>query len=504
MRAAGNLISLDLGSSGGRLHLGELSADGRLSIEPVAAFHNGPVQLGSRWYWDILQVWSSIGEALSAFAGRLDGPATLGIDSFGVDYLLTDRGDHIVAGPRHMRDPRTRDRVEAAYAVVPGDELYRRTGSMEIEINTLFQLLADRRDQPWLFDVADSLYLVPDYLGHLLTGRRYSEISIASTTELIDPRRRDWDRDLIERFGLPPRLFPAVVESGTVVGPIGASEARRIGFAVPVDVVAVASHDTASAAAAVPYEKASAAAFISLGTWSLVGRERPAPDLSDLSFRLNFTNECGVAGRTVHHKIQAGLWLAQEVRRLIGRDDPAFDFAAFEAAAASRPPLGFIFDADAAEFRDPVDMVAAIHGWFGARGLPIPESRAELARAIYDSLALSYVDTIADIERLTGDRVEVIHVVGGGAAIPTLLQAIADATGRRVVAGPVEATVIGNIIAQLVARRAVADFEAGRALVARSVRLATYTPSRHDAWQDAHRLLAGNAAVPALRRAAVN
>ncbi|MBS1183143.1 MAG: Rhamnulokinase [Proteobacteria bacterium] len=504
MRAAGNLISLDLGSSGGRLHLGELSTDGRLSIEPVAAFHNGPVQLGSRWYWDILQVWSSLGEALATVSGRLDGPATLGIDSFGVDYLLTDSGDHIVAGPRHMRDPRTRGRVEAAYAVVPRDELYRRTGSMEIEINTLFQLLADRRDQPWLSDVAASLYLMPDYLGHLLTGRRYSEISIASTSELVDPRRRDWDRELIERFGLSPRLFPPIVESGTIVGPVRSSEALRLGLAVPVDVVAVASHDTASAAAAVPYDEASAAAFISLGTWSLVGRERPEPDLSDRSFHLNFTNECGVAGRTVHHKIQAGLWLAQEVRRLVGRDDPAFDFAAFEASAAAQPPLGFVFDADAPEFRDPPDMVAAIRGWFVERGLSAPESRAELARAIYDSLALSYVDTIADIERLTGDRVEVIHVVGGGAAIPTLLQAIADATGRRVVAGPVEATVIGNIIAQLVARRGLADFEAGRALVARSVRLATYTPSRHDVWQDAYRHLAGHAGPLPLRRAVAN
>lgn len=504
MRAAGNLVSLDLGSSGGRLHIGELSGEGHLSIEQVATFHNGPVQLGSRWYWDILQVWSSLCEALSALAGRLDGPATLGIDSFGVDYLLTDSGDHIVAGPRHMRDPRTRDRVEAAYAEVPRDELYRRTGSMEIEINTLFQLLADRRDQPWLSEVADSLYLVPDYLGHLLTGRRYSEISIASTTELIDPRRRDWDRELIERFGLSPRLFSPVLESGTLVGPVRSSEARRFGFASPVDVVAVASHDTASAAAAVPHVKASAAAFISLGTWSLVGRERPEPDLSDLSYRLNFTNECGVAGRTVHHKIQAGLWLAQEVRRIVGRDDPSFDFAAFEAAAAGRSPLGFVFDADAAEFRDPPDMVAAIVGWFIERGLPAPESRADLARAIYDSLALSYVDTIADIERLTGDRVEVIHVVGGGAAIPTLLQAIADATGRRIVAGPVEATVIGNIIAQLVARRTIPDFETGRGLVAGSFRLTTYTPSRHDAWRDAHHLLAGRAISPPPRRAVAN
>lgn len=504
MLAAGNLISLDLGSSGGRLHLGELTAEGHLSIEQVAGFHNGPVQLGSRWYWDILQVWSSLGEALSALSGRLDGPATLGIDSFGVDYLLTDGGDHIVAGPRHMRDPRTRDRVEAAYAVVPRDELYRRTGSMEIEINSLFQLLADRRDQPWLWDVADNFYLVPDFLGHLLTGRRYSEISIASTTELIDPRRRDWDQGLLERFGVPTRLFPPVLESGTIVGPVIASEARRLGFAAPVDVVAVASHDTASAAAAVPHERASAAAFISLGTWSLVGRERPEPDLSDLSYRLNFTNECGVAGRTVHHKIQAGLWLAQEARRILGRGDPAFDFAAFEAAAASRPPLGFVFDVDAVEFRDPPDMVAAIRDWFVERGLAVPESRAEIARAIYDSLALSYVDTVADIERLTGDRVEVIHVVGGGAAIPTLLQAIADATGRRVLAGPVEATVIGNIIAQLVARRAIPDFEAGRGLVASSFRITTYTPLRHDVWQDAHQLLAGRAISRPLRRAVAN
>jgi rhamnulokinase len=209
----------------------------------------------------------------------------------------------------------------------------------------------------------------------------------------------------------------------------------------------------------------------------------------------------------VHHKIQTGLWLAQETRRLLARSDPAFDFKAFEAAAAAVRPLVHVFDADDPGFRDPADMVAAIRDWFTARSLPAPHGAGALARAIYDSLALSYVDTLADIERLTGDRVQVIHVVGGGAAIPILLQSIADATGRRVIAGPVEAAVIGNMIAQLVARGAIADFEAGRALVARSLHLTAYAPSGHDAWRSAHRHLADRKAgsiTPPQRRAANN
>ncbi|TBW35507.1 rhamnulokinase [Siculibacillus lacustris] len=496
MPSARNLISIDLGSSGLRLHLGELGADGRLTIETVAAFENGPVQVGARWYWDVLRLWSGLGAALAGLAPRLDGPATLSIASFGVDYVLVDTTGAVIAGPRHMRDPRTRGVPATAYATLSKADLYRRTGSMEIEINTLFQLLADRRDQPWLFDVADALALIPDHLGRLLSGRRFSEISIASTTQLVDPRTRDWDSRVIEAFGLPRRLFAPIVESGTVIGPLAADEARRLGFTVPVAVVAAASHDTASAAAAIPYEEGASAAFISLGTWSLVGRERAAPDLSDLSRDLNFTNECGVAGRTVHHKIQAGLWLAQEVRRRLTITDPDFDFATFEKAAAASHPLAFVFDADDPLFRDPDDMIAAIAAWFGQRGEPAPTTLGEIARAIYDSLALSYVDTIVAIERLTGDPVAVIHVVGGGAGIPTLVQAIADATGRRVVAGPVEATVIGNFLAQLVARGAVADFESGRRLVAASTAPTPYEPHEPEAWRRAHRRLAERKSPP--------
>ncbi|BCP54851.1 L-fuculose kinase [Kaistia sp. 32K] len=485
-----NLVSLDLGSSGGRLHLAELTEAGSIAIEEVHRFENGPVQLAGRWYWDFLRLWQGIGEALVAVAPRLDGPATLGIESFGVDYALLDQSRTMVAGLRHMRDPRTQSLFDTVYATISKPQLYRRTGAMEIEINTLLQLIADRRDQPWLLNLAQDLFLTPDYVAFLLTGLRVGEVSIASTTQLVNPVTRNWDFELAGLFDIPRRIFPELVESGTVIGPLLAAERERLGISVPFDVVAVASHDTASAAAAIPYLDDAPSAFISLGTWSLVGRELDRPDLSDASREFNFTNECGAGGTVVHHKIQAGLWLTQELRRELARRDSGLSFKALEQAAEASEPLAFVFDADDGVFRDPASMAGAIRGWFEARGHAAPATSGALARSIYDSLALSYRDTVVEMERLGGVALDTLYVVGGGAAIPLLLQAIADATGKRVVAGPVEATVAGNVIAQLVARGVLPDFAAGRPLVRKSFQVKEYQPSDTEAWNRAYARLA--------------
>lgn len=483
------LLALDLGSSTGRLYLGKLATSGVLHMEEVDRFANGPVQVAGHVYWDFLHLWQNVGTALAKVAVRLDGPATLGIDSFGVDYVLTDAGGHAVAGMRHMRDKRTGGLYDAVYARIPKPALYRRTGSMEIEINTLLQLVADQRDQPWLFAIAEALHLAPDYVTHLLTGQRVSEISIASTTQLIDPTRRDWDLDLAGTFGIPRHWLAPVVEPGQVIGPIQPSEAARLQLRHRIDVVAVASHDTASAAAVVPYAHGAArerSAFISLGTWSLVGQELRAPDLGDASCAANFTNECGVAGSIVHHKIQAGLWLMHQTLQEAQRTQPALGFAALAQLAANTTPLQYVFDADDPAFRDPVSMPEAIRQWFAQRALPAPTSLGELARSIYDSLALSYRTTVEQMQGFRGVQIETLHIVGGGASIELLCQAVADATGVHVIAGPVEATVAGNMVAQLVARGVVSDFEQGRDLVSRSFPVTHYHPSGDPAWAHSH------------------
>jgi len=474
--AGGGLVAIDLGSSGGRVYLGEV-LDGRLRTQEIHRFDNGPVRFGECWYWDILRIWEEVQTGLRLAAVEVDGARlTVGIDSFGVDYCLLDPSGALMAPPRHMRDPRTRGLFPQLYRRLPREALYRATGAMEIEINTSLQLFAEAREQPWLHDAAAHLLFVPDFIAFALSGRLASELTIASTSQLVSPVARGWADSVVEALGIRRSLLAPLLEPGQVIGRIRPTLAAELGMAPDSEVVAVASHDTAAAIAATPLPATGKAAFISLGTWSLLGRELAAPELGAAALRHNFTNECGAAGRIVFHKILPGLWLLQECRRCWSAAGRRLGYSEIHAAAAAEPTGRFLFDVTDAAFLAPSDMPAAIARWFGERGQPAPQGVGATARAIYDSLAVCYRASIAALEEVAGGPVDVIHIVGGGAEAATLCQATADATGRRVLAGPVEAAVAGNMMGQLIARAELPDIEAGRAMIRRSEPLVAYAP----------------------------
>jgi len=482
------LVAIDLGSSSGRVHLGDLAGD-RLASREIHRFANGPVRIGERWYWDILHILSEVETGLKRVVAETGlGPLSIGIDSFGADYCLLDATDALMALPRHMRDPRTRGLFAEVYKVVPHDRLYRRTGAMEIEINTLLQLVAERRDQSWLQANAHSLLFVPDFIAWVLSGRRVSELTIASTSQLVDPTTRDWAVDVAERLAIPVRLLNPLVEPATTIGPVRGPLATSLDLPPGSSVVAAASHDTSAAVAAAPLEP-NGTAFISLGTWSLIGKELSAPVLSDTARNGNFTNECGAGGRVVFHKILMGLWLLQECRRRWAVDQPSLNYDAIHAAAAAEPALRFVFDVTDPRFIAAEDMPGALASWFAERNLAAPETAGEVARAIYDSLALSYRTAIEALEHVLGAPIRTIHIVGGGARAPVLCQAAADATGRRVLAGPAEAAAAGNMICQLMAQGHLASLEEGRALVRRSSEIKSYAPGVTGPWDEAWRRL---------------
>jgi sugar (pentulose or hexulose) kinase len=388
-----------------------------------------------------------------------------------------------------MRDPRTTGAYRAIYATVDASELYRRTGAMEIEINTLAQLFVEKRQQPWLHDVAQSLLFVPDFIAWALTGQKASELTIASTSQLIDPIRRDWANDIIRRLEFPRRIFNRLVEPGSVIGPVLPSVASSLGLPTGSTVIAVASHDTAAAAAAAPIAPDRSAAFISLGTWSLLGQELSGPNLSSAAREGNFTNECGIGGRIVFHKILLGLWLLQECHRVWRETRTNLSFADIHAAAAALPPAQWVFDVGDPRFVAPDHILDEITGWFTDRRLAAPTSMGEVARAIYDSLAFSHRRAIRTLETITGDPIDIIHIVSGGSQASILCQATADATGTSVATGPVEAAVVGNLLCQLIARRELEDINDGRDLVRRSFPITVLKPVGKTVWDQAeHRV----------------
>ena len=470
------LIVFDLGSSGGRTYLGWLE-EGRLRAEELHRFPNGPVRLGDAWYWDILRVYDEVLVGLRRAGSRIgSAPALVGVDSWGCDYAYIDASGALLSPMRHMRDPRTDGVYDAIHALTPKEELYRRTGAMTIQINTLAQLFAERRAQPWLQDSAETLLFTPDLINYFLTGERVTDLTIASTSQIVDPAARRWAPDVLTSLGLPNHFLGRLVEPGREIGPLRAALQRETGLGPATRVAAVAGHDTAAAVAATPFETGREAAFISLGTWSLLGREAAQPDFSESSLSANYTNECGVGGRIVYHKILSGLWLLQECRRIWAVEDPALDFAGLHAAAAEEPPLAFVFDPDDPCFLNPEHMPSAIADWLTHRGRPAPRSRGAAARAIYDSLALNFRHALGTMPRAGSAALDLIHVVGGGARSPLLCQSAADATGVPVAAGPVEATVAGNMLCQLLAAGAIGDLGEGREIIRRSYRQTTYQP----------------------------
>jgi rhamnulokinase len=432
--SAGSVVvaGVDLGASGGRVLAARVSPDG-VSLHEVTRFPNEPVLAGGTLHWDILRLYSSAASGLRSAAASFS-LASAGIDSWGVDYGLLDSSGALVGNPVHYRDVRT----SGVSVPVPASSLYAITGIQHLPFNTIYQLAASLGTP--LLSAASTLLLIPDLLAYWLTGAVGAEVTNASTTGLLDVSSRSWAVELMDAAGIPRGLFPPLRQPGDVIGPV-----RELPGVNGVPLIAVGSHDTASAVVAVP-AASPAFAYISSGTWSLAGLELTAPVLSEESRLANFTNEAGIDGTVRYLRNVTGLWLLQECVRCWGSAAGPLESLLLSAAAV--PALRFVIDADDPVFLPPGDMPDRIVSWLSSRGLPAPSEPAEIVRCILDSLALAYRRALLAAQSLSGRHADVVHVVGGGSRNELLCQLTADALGLPVVAGPAEATALGNVLVQ--------------------------------------------------------
>ncbi|MFE7893290.1 rhamnulokinase family protein [Streptomyces sp. NPDC057412] len=456
--------AVDLGASSGRVMVGRVGA-GTLELTEAHRFPNRPVRVPEGLRWDVLALYAGVLDGLRA-AGPVD---SVGIDGWAVDYGLLDADGALLGNPVHYRDTRTDGVARTVWETVPPAELYAATGLQYAPFNTLYQLAA-ARDSVQLAQ-ARRLLLIPDLISYWLTGEQGTELTNASTTQLIDPRTRDWAYGVADRLGVDLSLFAPLRAPGDPAGLLREEVLEETGLSGPVPVTAVGSHDTASAVAAVPAE-GERFAYICTGTWSLAGLELRAPVLTEESRAANFTNELGLDGTVRHLRNIMGLWLLQECLRAWG--DPELDGLLREAARV--PALRSVVDAGDTAFLAPGRMPERIAAACRASGQPVPASPAEITRCILDSLALAHRRAVLDAQRLAGHPVDVVHVVGGGARNALLCRLTADACGLPVVAGPAEAAALGNVLVQARAHGLVGDLADGRRLLRRTQPLARYEP----------------------------
>jgi rhamnulokinase len=486
------MVSVDLGAQSGRVALGRYDGE-RLLVSEVHRFPNLPVRAGGRLQWDLLRLFGDVLNGLRAAgreAGRVD---SVGVDSWGVDFGLIDRKGRLLQNPVHYRDARRAGATERVFERVPARELYERTGIQFMPINTVFELAAMAEEHDPVLEVAETLLLIPDLLHCWLGGTRVSEFTNASTTQCFDPRAGAWAYDVLDRLEIPSRLLPEVVPPATPLGPLFpevADEARLTGTTV----VAAATHDTASAVAAIPFRRRGSA-YISAGTWSLVGLEREQPVIDDRTFAANLTNEGGVAGTFRLLRNVAGLWLLHECRRTWALEGREYSFEELAALAIDAPPLRSLVDPNHPVFAEPGDTPRRVREFCARTGQNEPAEPPAVVRCILESLALKHWQTIELLREATGDAPSEVHVVGGGARNELLCRWTAEAAELPVVAGPAEATEIGNLLVQAIALGEVASLDEARSVVRASFEPTVYEPQESSAWREARERFEEIAAV---------
>jgi rhamnulokinase len=467
-------VGFDLGAESGRALLG--SFDGaRLHLAEARRFPNRPVKLPDGLYWDALGLFSEITATLAELHAAGSAISSLAIDSWGCDFGLLGRDGVLISNPLHHRDGRGASAMQTAFERVPPEEIYELTGIQFLPFNTLYQLVALEHGSA--LEAAETLLLVPDLLGYWLCGERIAEATNASTTQLLDVHTGGWADGLISRLGIRRSLLAATTEPGGRIGNLLEHVAAETRLPAATPVIAVASHDTASAVVAAPLRRGSGAAYISSGTWSLVGVELDAPVVSELARASNLTNERGFGGRIRLLKNVMGLWLVQECRRAWLAEGSAPDYADLAELARAAPPGGPLFDPDTPSLLVPGDMPARIRGLCAEHGTPLPpRDRAALTRAVFESLACKYRLVLEELEQATGETIELVHVIGGGARNAVLCQLTANLARRPILAGPAEAAALGNILVQLHALGELGSLEQMRELVGSSTQLRRYEP----------------------------
>jgi len=484
MAEAKRFLAIDLGAESGRAVVGAL-AQGRLTLEAIHRFPTGGTEVLGTLYWDVLNFYHNIRQSLAAYVER-HGRALggIGIDTWGVDFGLFDRDGRLVADPVHYRDARTDGMMEAAFERIAREEIFRETGIQFMQLNTIFQLFSlVARRSPWL-TITDRVLLMPNIFTYFLTGHPVVEFTHATTTQLYNPRTGGWSGRILEALEIPRAILPEIVAPGTVIGALRRRVADEAGLG-DVQVIAPACHDTGSAVAAVPAQGGDDWAYLSSGTWSLMGIEVREPIINAAALAFNVTNEGGVAGTFRFLKNISGLWMVQECRRSWAREGRRYSYEDLTQMAGEARPLVALLDPDDPSFLNPDDMPAAMARFCERTGQAAPATHGEFVRCALESLALRYRDVLEKISRISGRRIRVLHIVGGGSRNRLLNQFTADATGVTVVAGPDEATALGNVMLQAIAAGDLASVEEGRAVVRASVELEAFEPRERDRWAEA-------------------
>jgi rhamnulokinase len=485
MAATTNFLAVDLGASNGRILLARWDGE-RFDLQVLHRFANGPTQIHGRLYWDVLRLWAEIQSGMAHYAAQVGEPlAGIGVDTWGVDFGLFDSAGRLLANPTHYRDERFLGMPEALFHIVPKETVFDITGIQFIQFNTLFQVYSLRYFADPLLDFADRLLMMPDIFHYWLTGRQCAEYTIASTSQMIDARDRRWATGLMAKLGLPTGLLPEVVPPGTVLGNVLPGVMVATGLRGDVPVIAPGSHDTASAVAAVP-DLDTKSLYISSGTWSLMGAEIREPIITERARELNFTNEGGVDGTIRLLKNIGGLWLLQESRRQWQREGADYSWDDLTNHAQNAAPFRALANPDAVEFLNPVNMVEAIQSYCRNTGQLVPETVGEIVRCSLEGLALRYRWVLGALEELTGEKLETMRIVGGGSQNRMLSQLAADACGRPVVTGPVEATALGNVMVQAIATGHLSNVAEGREAIAASIEQEIFEPGRLDGWDEAY------------------
>jgi rhamnulokinase len=501
-------VAIDLGAESGRVIVGVL-ADGRspqatrrgeLRLEELHRFVHEPVWLPTGLHWNITGIWREIvtGLRLAASWAGANGVelTSVGVDTWGVDWAIVDAAGELVGLPHAYRDPRNTAAHDEVVAKLGAERIYQTTGIQFMVLNTLYSLYAQKLADPGALAAAERLLFMPDLLHYWLSGQQAVEATIASTSQMINCHTGDWAHDMLNELGLPAKLLGPTVPPGSVIGTLRPALAAETGLPATMRVVAPGSHDTASAVAAVPAKSASAGesasadghnwCYLSSGTWSLLGAELSGPCVNAAARQAMFTNELGVCGTTRFLKNIPGLWLVQECRRDLARQGQEFDYPTLTRLAGQAQPFATLVDPSHGSFQTPGGMLEKMAAVVRPTGQPVPDSPGGFVRCALESLALAYREKLAMLESILGRTFEVIHIVGGGGKNTLLCQMTADATGRRVVVGPYEATAMGNALVQMMATGAVADLAELRRIVARSTDLVTYEPTGSADWDRAY------------------
>lgn len=475
-------LALDLGAESGRAIVATLDGD-KLTLNEVHRFGNGPVRLPDGLHWDVLRLWSEIKTGITAAIQSGAQPVGIGLDTWGVDFALLDKNGALLGNPFHYRDARTDGVVEKAFERIPRAGIFAQTGIQFMQLNTLYQLYSMSLAKSPLFDIAETFVTIPDLFNYWLSGKIANEFTNSTTTQCYNPQTRDWAKDMLEALGIPSRLFGPVSQPGTVLGPLLPEVAKETG-AGAIQVVAPACHDTGSAVAAVPARNQDFA-WISSGTWSIMGAEVLRPAVDEKALAYNFTNEGGVFGTWRLSKNIMGLWLVQECRRTWRARGEDLSYDDLTRLATDAQPFLAVIDPDADLFFHPGDMPEKIRRFCAESGQPAPQTKGEIVRVALESLALKYRLTLEHVEELSGKRLDPIHIIGGGTKNRPPNQFSADCTGHAVVTGPVEATAIGNVLMQAIALGQIGSLDEARAVVRKSFDVEIFQPQNRAGWNEA-------------------